>query len=335
MTDDRSSVQSTRSTVHRRLLRLAKAVTTIGVIAALAYSLHSQWGAVNDDLARLPFPYWLAALLFSCLAVWASLLAWRTLLADLGSPLPLLPAVHIYSLSQMAKYVPGSVWPVLGQMELGRAFQVPRLRSATAFLLTVLASLVTATAMGGLLAFSSPRWGRTCALLPLALILLHPRILTPLTELLGRALRRPAASEPSSMRGVAKAVCWLVVQWISLGIGMALMTHGLGASVSVSRLLAAVALSWAAGLAMIFVPAGAGVREGVFTLLLAPAMGSSTALALALLARLALTIADGAFAVFGAVATRRSKRRHARDSAPQARGDVTRSASEQQPYSPN
>jgi uncharacterized membrane protein YbhN (UPF0104 family) len=293
-------------TARQWLVRVAKIVVFVALLAALAFSVRSQWGSVRHELASLPIAAGITAVVLALLATAVSMLAWRTILADLGSRLALPPSVHIYALSQLGKYLPGSVWPVLGQMELGRAFDVPRLRSATAFLLVLLGSVVSATAAGGLLAFTSPGWGRAFALLPLVVLVMHPRVLVPLTSLLGRVLRRPAVTQPPSLGGIARALGWLSLQWLSLGISTAVMAHGLAAHVSLTRCIAAVSLAWAAGLVVVFVPAGVGVREGVFTYLLAPAVGSSRALALALLGRFALTIADAIGAAVGAFLSRRS-----------------------------
>jgi hypothetical protein len=291
-------------------MRVAKVILVVGLIAALAYSVHSQWGTVRHDVARLPILDGVAALLLALIATGASMLAWRSMLGDLGSRLPLLPALHIYALSALGKYVPGSVWPVLAQMELGRAYAIPRLRSATAFLLTLMGSVVSATATGGLLAVTSPGWGRLFALLPLVLIVMHPRVLVPLTTAIAKVLRRPAVTEEPSVAGVTRSMGWLLVQWVCIGGGTAIMADGLGSSVSVTRCIAAVALSWAAGLVVVVVPAGAGVREGVLTYLLASSLGSGRALALALLGRLALTLADAFGAALGALVARRAKRQH-------------------------
>ncbi len=285
---------------RRRIIRVAKVVLVVGILVALVLSVQSQWGAVRHDLAHLPAWAAVSAVVLALAATAAAMLAWRTILGDLGSPLPLFPAVRIYALSQLGKYLPGSVWPVLAQMELGKAYDIPRLRSATAFLLALLSSLMTAIAVGGLLAFTSPGWGRALALLPLSLLALHPRVLVPLTALVGRVLRRPAVSEPPTFRGELRCVGWLMIQWLLLGVGTALMAKGLGAHLPLTRCIAAVALSWAAGLAAIPVPAGAGVREGVLVFLLSPYVGSGTALTLALLGRLALTLADAAAAGLGA-----------------------------------
>jgi hypothetical protein len=53
------------------------------------------------------------------------------------------------------------------------------------------------------------------------------------------------------------------------------------------------ALAWCVGAAVIFIPAGIGVREGVLTILMANVMPPGAALSLALLARLAWLIAEG------------------------------------------
>jgi uncharacterized membrane protein YbhN (UPF0104 family) len=316
------SSPKTHSTARQRLVRVAKVVVFVGLLVALGFSVRSQWGTVGHDLRKLPVGDAVAALLLSLVATAVSMQAWRTILADLGSRLPLAPAVYIYALSQLGKYLPGSVWPVLAQMELGKAFSIPRVRMATAFLLALLGSLVSATATGGLLVFTSPGWGRLFVLLPLVLVVMHPRLLVPLTALLGKVLRRPAVTQPPSLRGITIAMLWLFVQWFSIGLGTALMAHGLGSSVSLTRVIAAVALSWAAGLAVVIVPAGAGVREGVFIFLMSSSVGSGRALTLALLGRLALTLADAAGAALGVLVARRAQRHHTLPD-PDADADLT------------
>jgi glycosyltransferase 2 family protein len=291
--------------VRGRALRL---VVLVVLAAALAYSVRSQWGSVGSAVRALPWLSCVAAMVLTLVAVGAAFLAWRAMLADLGSPLPMIPAAHIFSVSQIGKYLPGSVWPLLAQMELGRRFHVPRLRMATAFLLTVLSGVVVAFAIGGLLAFTEPGWGRAYALLPMCLLVLHPRILLPLSHALSRVLKREPATDPPTLAGVSRTVGWLVVQWLCLGIATAVLADGMGSPANLIRLLGAASLSWAIGLVVLVVPAGAGVREGIFTILLAPAIGSAHALAVALIGRLALTLADALFAMFGVMVARRSQR---------------------------
>ena len=73
----------------------------------------------------------------------ANLRAWQVLLAGLGSPLRTTVVGRIYFIGQLGKYLPGSVWPILAQMELGAAHRVPRARSATTAVLAMMIGLLT------------------------------------------------------------------------------------------------------------------------------------------------------------------------------------------------
>ena len=73
------AADSPRAGRRRRIVRVAKALFFVGLLAALIYSVHSQWGTVRHDLARLPIGDGIAALLLALLATGASMLAWRTL----------------------------------------------------------------------------------------------------------------------------------------------------------------------------------------------------------------------------------------------------------------
>jgi len=300
-------------------VRALRAAALVVLASALAYSVRAQWHTVGHDVQRLPWLDGVAALLLSVIGVGAAMLAWRAMLADLGSPLPPLAAAHVYSVSQVGKYLPGSVWPVLTQMELGRGFAVPRLRMATAFFLTLLSSLAVALSAGGLVSTTIPGWGRAYALLPLCLVVLHPTLLLPLSRLASTLLRRPAVTAAPTLPGVARMVGWMALQWTCLGMVTLLLAHGLGTHVNLLLAVGATALSWAVGLVVIVVPAGAGVREGTLVLLLAPTTGTAHALSIALLGRLGLTLADAAFALFGLLVTRLARRRHSADEATASR----------------
>ena len=55
-----------------------------------------------------------------------ALLVWRTLMADLGHQLTLRQSARIFYPSQLGKYVPGSVWSIITQIELSRGHDDPQ-----------------------------------------------------------------------------------------------------------------------------------------------------------------------------------------------------------------
>ena len=72
------------------------------------------------------------------------------------------PAARLFFVAQLGKYLPGSVWPVVAQMRMGRELGIPRQRTALAFLLTLglsvlVGMLVGLSALPALLRGGGPR----------------------------------------------------------------------------------------------------------------------------------------------------------------------------------
>jgi uncharacterized membrane protein YbhN (UPF0104 family) len=274
----------------RTALRVAFAVVAVGALVAATVS---QWSRVADVLADVSLVALVSGAAAMAGATYCSMLAWRAVLADLGSPLGLRDAGGVFFLGQLGKYLPGSLWPVVAQMELGRDHGIPRKRSGVAALLVIVmgltaAGLVAAVTLPFVGELGTHRW--VLALPVLGLALLHPGV----TRAAFRLLRRDPPDRLLSARGIALALAWSVAQWAAYGIGVWAVARGLPGAPD--RLLplatGAYALAWSAGFLFLVAPAGAGVREGALVLLLAPAYGSGPALGIALLARLLATVAD-------------------------------------------
>ena len=87
-----------------------------GLLAAAAglavYGLASQWSQVQAALDKLAWYDVAGAEVCVIAGLGAMMLAWRALLADFGSPLPLPAAIRVMFVGQLGKYVPGAVWAV-------------------------------------------------------------------------------------------------------------------------------------------------------------------------------------------------------------------------------
>ena len=77
-----------------------------------------------------------------------SVLTWRRSLGEVGSALGVPTASRVYLLGQLGKYLPGSVWALVAQAELGRSVGVPRTRGLAASLIAVAVNACTGLAMG-------------------------------------------------------------------------------------------------------------------------------------------------------------------------------------------
>jgi uncharacterized membrane protein YbhN (UPF0104 family) len=269
------------------------------VLLFIVLAIRSQWGDIRDGLSRLDAGTIALAFLAVVAGLGANALSWRAVLAGLGSPLPVAVAGRVYLLAQLGKYLPGSLWPVLAQTELGRDHGVPRARSAVAALAALVVGLIVGTVVAvGALSLSSAGAIRTywyVGLVPVAgIVLLCPPVLRRVLRLAFTVTRRPAADTAVSGGALLAAAGWSLVMWICFGVQAWLIARGLGGGHDRLFLLAtgAYAVAWVVGFLIVFVPAGAGAREAALVLVLGPTLGHGDALALALVSRVLMLAGD-------------------------------------------
>src|SRR4051794_20106617 len=90
------------------------------VVAAFGWALKGQWADIVEQLKRQHPAVVVLALLVALAGVFMSFLLWHGTLVVLGSSLRRRPAARLFFLTQLGKYLPGAVWPVLAQMRMGR-----------------------------------------------------------------------------------------------------------------------------------------------------------------------------------------------------------------------
>jgi hypothetical protein len=288
------------------------------VVAAVGlgtYAVVTRWADVRHGLGRLGYPAVGSALLVVLASLLTTMQGWRVLLAGLGSPLPVTVAGRVFFVSQLGKYIPGSMWPVLAQMHMGSAHRVPPRRSAAAAALTMAISLCTglALALTTLPLVAAPatagyRWA--FLVMPVLLVGLHPRLLNPFADRLLRLVRRPPLEQPLAGRTVARAVGWALASWLLLGAHVWLLAVRLGAPPGRTVLLAlgGYAFAWSVGFLVVVAPAGAGVRDVLLVAMLAPALDVPRATVVALASRALLTLGDLVAAGVAALSAARSGR---------------------------
>lgn len=282
------------------------------VLICCGYGLYTEWPQVVPELGRLRW-YVVALSLAAAMAGTSCLmLAWRTILTDLGSPIPVRAAGRISFVAQLGKYVPGGVWAVAAQVELGHDYQIPRPRSLASVLVSLAVTVGTGLAVAlATLPFVSPGLARhywwVLALVPVIGLGLCPPVLG---RLLDRALAvtrcQPLADWPT-WRGLRRAVGWNMAGWLFLGaqVWLLLVDMNSGRAPSVLVAVGGYALAFSAGMLLVVVPSGIGARELILALALTPVMPHGAAIAVALTTRGLSTLSDVALGALGSFAGRR------------------------------
>jgi glycosyltransferase 2 family protein len=290
-----------------RLLKWGFIVLALGIGA---YAIYRDRTQIHHALDKIGWQASVAALLALLVMQFATLRTWQVLLAGLGTRLRTGDAGRILFIGQLGKYLPGSVWPILAQMELGTAYKVPRAQSASASILTMLLSLLTGLITAAVtLPFASHSTGYIAVFVaaPVLIACLHPRILNPLLRLAFRLAKRDGLDKPLTGRLILHAIGWSFGAWIFNGLQIWILAVKLGAPPGRTALLAlgGYAFAWCVGFLVVFAPAGAGIREVLLIAALQPVLGVPQATAVALVSRVVTTASD--VLVAGGAAFRRPR----------------------------
>jgi hypothetical protein len=242
---------------------------------------------------------WIAASVAVVFAAYAVLIeAWRRVVLSMGNQLGFFPALRIWFLASLGKYVPGKVWSIAGAAVLAqRAGVDPSSAVAGALVLQALAlgSGAVAVALTARDAFRTVAPG----VLPIALAVLLAAVAgiaslasQPFLDRISRFLPRslpPLRAVPAHMLALAFAANLLA--WTGYGVALLFLARGVLPEVKLglAQAVGVFTCSYLAGFIALFAPGGLGPRESVFLLLLAGDIGLKPAAGLALASRLLLT----------------------------------------------
>jgi hypothetical protein len=202
---------------------------------------------------------------------------WRSMLACWDARLTFWSAARVWSVSNLARLLPGKIWNIGAMGAMSRELGVsPIAASGSAILSTLvnlLAGVVVAVVAGRALLERTANGGGAIAVVIIVAaslsLVMAPLLLPRVAPMLGRIARRPVqATLPA--RAVVYAVIGNLLAWLLYGAAFALFVRGLlgSASGGYAEYLAAYTISYVLGYLALFAPAGLGVREAAMVTVL-------------------------------------------------------------------
>ena len=261
--------------------------------------LAQDWDAVTDALSSARWPLVLLAVALGIAGMTTIGLNWHSMLRHAGGPsVSPRASLHQYFVGQLGKYVPGGVWPIVGRAEMAHRGGATRTAAYGSTLLslasTYLASLMTAAVFMAVLGLrgGGSSWAVWLVLVvPIGLLMLHPRVVSRVVSLVsrisGRSLDLPVASWQRSVT----IVLLHLPAWLAISGATYLVSQALGGGASLDRIGVATCVAWFLGFVVIGLPGGLGVREAAFVALVAP-MDPAIAAAVALVSRVVFVVVD-------------------------------------------
>jgi hypothetical protein len=310
--------------VTLRWLRAGAQIVLIGgAVLFLVKTAREHAGTFSSWDAPIDWP---ALLVASALVIGAfvlMVLTWSTSLRWWRATMSFLSALRTWSLSNLARFIPGAVWQFAGLAALAVEEGISPLAATGAVLLQQLVLLATGLVVAVMMA---PGWIQPIAggLPPLAtaslaivalgvFVLLVPRAMPSIGRTLSRIAKREFAWPQPSPSAFAGYTAALVVPWLVYATAFWLFGRALLGPSAPSLEVAggAFVASYVAGIVAVFAPAGIAVREAALVAMLAPVIDARSALVLAIGSRLWMIALEILTAVV-VVASYRARRRIAR-----------------------
>jgi hypothetical protein len=168
--------------------------------------------------------------------------------------------------------VPGSVLYVLGRLVLSERAGVPRRITLASIIYEQAISVASGVAVASYFVIAHPdlqdqpvRWG-VLAVVPLAVVILSPRVFGPLSRRVLGAFGREPLPATMPLRGVLAMLVFYAFNWCVAGVGVyfaARSVHYLPFS-KLPEVGSAQAIGFVAAVLTLVAPAGLGIRDAAF-----------------------------------------------------------------------
>ncbi len=285
----------------KKFLKTAlQTVFVIAVFVFLSRSLIYNWNRIEVDFEKVNYFYLSLSLICFTLAWIVAALAWGHITKHLKKPLNSKDSVKIWVWSQSARYLPGSVWQVIGRINMSQKKGIKKgLTLASIAIETsnlIISSLIVFT-------LSLPFWPKLSGLTAYTPFLiagfsifgfLHPKVFNWATSFFIRRLDKEEALKNYSFADILTMLAPYLLVWVIFGVAFFL----LGISFNVSKLsflpvaIGTFALSWVIGFLFVIAPGGLGARELALVYFLGFFMSNPLAVLLAIFSRVLMIIGE-------------------------------------------
>ncbi len=293
-------------------------------ICLFGYQLWNGFQAISHDAASIVnVQAGLAGWMLVVLAIGLQMLIWKYVMQKLQMRLAWRKVVRGYPISFLPRYIPGSIW---GYMTRGQWFfencNVPFVHSATGSLIEVSVSVVAVLLVISWKYIQNLGFG-----IQLAIVLGMIVVFGGVWRVWRRGLARSGLSKrfgPMNRmiglisnirtRSLLVAIGSYVVLWLCYG-GLTLSVLNLFGLVKEVDLYTATfiySLAWLIGFLIIFIPAGIGIREVLFSALLSTYAGLSyqQSSAVSVTSRLIVLVGEASWVIVGLILRSRQKSRY-------------------------
>lgn len=272
------------------------------ILFFLVRYLYQGWDAISDYSWEIDYVLLMAASTLCVLSLFLGALGWVMILRQLGEDITLQQGLRIWFLSQMGKYLPGTIWLFVGRIYQCEKEGISRSKVMLSILVEMVLFFIAAATLsiGSLFSWERSPFPIKGSLLlysvaiVLGLILLEPRVLNRIVAGISRLLHRDRIKVELAYSRVISLFSFYLLAWSVLGVSFFLMVRSIiNLDLDLAfTFMGIFAVSFLAGFLSFLTPGGLGVREGSMSFLLSFYMPLPLAVLVSVLSRVWLTLVE-------------------------------------------
>lgn len=259
------------------------------IFGFLIWFVVRQWNKLPDFDWRFS-PGWLAiSALGVTLFYFLQSEYWRVILHALGEDIPRRPGRAVWGKSLLARYVPTNALMVVGRVVMAERYGVTKRVCLASIVYELVLGFGTAVMVGAYFVIRLPslqdqpaRWA-ILALIPIVLVVLHPRVFGPLADFGLRKLGREPLPTTLPFGRVLEIALLYMVSWAMIGaavFGFASALQSIDLS-DFPYIAAAYPVAFCVAVLTFVVPSGLGTRDAALATAMTAVLTGTVATAIA------------------------------------------------------
>lgn len=288
------------------LRRVIVEIVKYGLIALVVYfagrQLVDNWAEVQKYDWTINWFLLVFSVLLHILAFTLFAATWCIVIGAFGHRVTIAQSFKVSYIVNLGRYIPGKVWPILGQVYMLRKINVTQEEAITSWGIATILGLPGAFLAGALTIWYYPQmleqtigeslgWGPLAGIAAVvvgsAVLALAPqKTMTPVNFLL-KLMRRKPVDLKLTMGVILKVYTGYFLSWVMYGVAFFAFVNSIvpGAPVPPVAAIGAFVMAYILGWLALFSPGGIGVRELVLITVLSPFLGAAAASGVAVAAR--------------------------------------------------
>jgi hypothetical protein len=274
-------------------------LTIISLYFVSGYIL-GHWGEVQSNLESLDIAGFLIGTFFLCVFFLFRSITWNSLLEKEGFTPPMIHSIYLLSISEIKRYIPGSVLGFISRLNNFSTFKIPATKVVKLIFYESIIFLITSIVIsvpGVFFLWENAKlpFNINPGFIVTALIVLF--IIASIVYLLPVKHAQRVADVFLHLHKYRQSFLYMLAGWVFYGIGSFFIATSLANiwPLNFVELSSLFVLSWLVGYLVLIAPLGLGVREAFVTYGLAILMPAPIAAVIAILSRLALVLAEVIF----------------------------------------